>query len=180
VEKFVAKLSAKREALSAAVFELVAEVGSSELANRLSRACPVIATPKFRPSSRAAHLMAAQVRGQDDFRVEEGRLRGRLEEAEKTSNPVTIAQAVLEVSIHALKFAKFKKAMEGFDRITELLRDEIKNKAVASIYTTNDLLAIMIECARGRQDCLILQDQVEAARDQSRLRAEAIKLKRSL
>jgi hypothetical protein len=48
------------------------------------------------------------------------------------------------------------------------------------MYTSEDLLAIMIECTRGQRDCLILQGELEAAREKSRLRSEMVKARENL
>jgi hypothetical protein len=181
MEKFVAKLTAKGEAIPTEIFDLVAEVGSREFAARLSGACAVASDSGPRPFSWAPFGLVDQVgEGRDSFRAEGVRLEEQLEAMEKTRNPVATAKAVLELAVHSLKMASFEHAMKGFDRVIELLRGEVKNPTVATKYSSDDLLAIMIECARGQRDCLVLQGKVAAAREKAQLRNDMIKARENV
>ena len=180
VEKFVAKLVDKREKLPAAVFDLVAEIGSVALANRLAETCAVMPDGP-RPFSWAPIGLADQVaEGRDSFRAEEVRLKELVESIEKVRNPVALSEALLDASTHALKMAEFDNAMKGFDRIVVLVREEIRKPTVDTMYNTDDLLKILIECTRGQRDCLILQGKLEAARERSRLSEEMIEARERL
>jgi hypothetical protein len=166
VEKFVAKLIAKREAVSASVYDVVAKVGSPEMADNLSNTCGLrqrVARP-FSWFPTVASQMAQRI---DNLRAEEVQLREDLERVEGTGNPILIAEAVFDLSKQDLKMARFERAMKGFDRVIELLVDERSHQPFLGKHTRADLIAMMIECARGQRDCLILQGKPEAAREKA-------------
>ena len=113
----------------------------------------------------------------DNRRVEEVQLREHLERVEKTGNPVLIAKAVFEQANRDLKMARFERAMKGFDRAIELLVDRRQHRPFPREPTSADLITMLIECARGQRDCLVLQGEPEAAREKSQLRDAFTRLK---
>ena len=118
--------------------------------------------------------------GRDSFRAEEVQLKEHLEAVEKTSNPIAIARALLEVSDSRPENRKNKAAMEGFDRINELLHEIKKPDCRQYVHLGRFARDYDRVHEPSQRDCLILQGQTEAAREKSRLRNEMVKVRESL